>query len=267
MHRSYADTTHGQVHVRTAGDGPRTLMLVHWTPLSGRMFEGITPFFVAAGYRVVAPDLLGYGRSDARPTDWSMAAWADNLAEVLDALGIAEVVALGGHNGASIALELAVGHPQRVSAVVLDGPPVLTDELRAAFSALVKATPPTVGQDVFDRTVGLLSEYIPGYRPEGDGLSLLWPAMIDYLETNFVPSAAIAGKYDISARLPLLEQPSLLLGAENDSLAATFEQACALLSPTLHHKFAGHHPIHFADRHAEYAGVVIDFLAGSPASV
>lgn len=260
MQRSYVDTAHGQVHVRQSGEGDRTLLLIHWTPLSGRMFEGVAPLFAEAGLRVVAPDLLGYGRSDARPVDWSIAAWADNLAEVLDALGIATTSVFGGHNGASIALELALGHPGRVDAVILDGCPLLTPELRAAFKALADWRPPSDPQEVYDRTVGLLAEYIPGYAPEGAALALLWPTMIDYLETKFVPSAPIAGAYDIAARLPLCEARALLLGAERDSLAANFAPAADLLDPDARHVFAGHHPLHFAERQREYAEVVLAFL-------
>ena len=260
MHKAYVDTAHGQVHVRTSGESGPALMLVHWTPLSGRMFEGLAPLFVDAGFRVVAPDLLGYGRSDARPTDWSIAAWADSLAQVMNGLGIDRAAVLGGHNGASIALELAIAHPQRIDRLVVDGCSVLTDALRVAFAALVKSTPPTAAQDVFDRTVGLLAEYIPGYRPEGEGLTLLWPAMLDYLETGFIPSAAIAGAYDITERLPLATQPMLVLGAEKDSLGSTFDRSVALANPADSHKFAGNHPVHFAYRHAEYASVVAAFL-------
>ncbi len=261
MRRSYVDTHYGQVHVRSLGEGPRTLMLVHWTPLSGRMFETIAPLFIAAGFRVIAPDLLGYGRSEARPADWSMAGWAQNLREVIDALGIAEVAILGGHNGASIATELAIAEPGRVTAVILDGCPIMTDELRAAFRALTQWKPPAAPQEVFDRTVGLLAEYIPGFEPAGAGLDLLWPTMIDYLETRFVPSAPIAGHYDIAERLPLVTQRALLLGAEQDSLGGSFDAAAALLGPEIHHKFAGQHPLHFPDRHAEYVDVVARFLS------
>ena len=260
MRRSYVDTPRGQVHLREAGQGDRVLLLIHWTPLSGRMFEGVAPRFADAGFRVVAPDSLGYGRSDARPTEWTIAAWASNLAKVLDALDIDRVDVLGGHNGASIALEMALNHPERVDRLILDGCPLLTPELRAAFAALAAWQPSGDPQAVYDRTVGLLAEYIPGFVPEGEGLALLWPTMIDYLETGFVPSAAIAGAYDIARRLPLVRHPTLLLGAERDTLAANFNPAGELLHPTAQHFFVGHHPLHFAERHAEYADVVIGFL-------
>lgn len=260
MRKAYIDTGHGQVHVREAGAGDRTLLLVHWTPLSGRMFEGVAPRFADAGFRVIAPDLLGYGRSDARPLDWSIAAWADNLAETLAVLRAERVDALGGHNGASIVLELSLRHPALVGRLVLDGCPLLTPELRAAFSALSAWRPPTDPQEVFDRTVGLLAEYIPGFTPQGGNLALLWPAMIDYLETRFVPSAPIAGAYDIADRLPLATHPALLLGAEKDSLGANFGPAAALLEPRAQHLFPGHHPLHFAERWDEYADIVTAFL-------
>ena len=261
MRRSYVDTPRGQIHLREAGQGDRVLLLIHWTPLSGRMFEGVAPRFAASGFRVIAPDLLGYGRSDARPTQWTIAAWASNLAEVLDALSIDRANVLGGHNGASIALELALNHPERVDRLILDGCPLLTPELRAAFAALAAWQPPSDPQAIYDRTVGLLTEYIPGYATEGAELDLLWPTMIDYLETKFVPSAPVAAAYDIGKRLARITHPTLLLGAEKDSLAANFATASELFAPSARHFFPGNHPLHFADRQGEYAEVVLRFLA------
>jgi len=88
----------------------------------------------------------------------------------------------------------------------------------------------------------------------------VWPAMIDYLETGFLSSGPIAGAYDLAARLPLLRHETLLLGAERDSLAATFERARTLLPSAEAHFFAGHHPIHFPERAADYVEPVCAFL-------
>jgi pimeloyl-ACP methyl ester carboxylesterase len=268
MRKRYVDTAFGQVHLREAGSGGRALLLIHWTPLSGRMYEAVAPFFVDPGYQVLAPDLLGYGRSDARPAEWSIAAWADNLAEMLDGLGVARADVLGGHNGASVAVELALRHGARVEALVLDGCPLLTDELRAAFRSLAAAPRPTAEAAprlAFDRTVGLLKEYMPGFEVDDRTIERVWPAMIDYLSTDFVSSGPVAGAYDLAARLPLVRHSTLLLGAEHDTLASSFAEATRLLRPMAQHMFAGHHPIHFPARAAEYAGVVTRFLATVPA--
>ena len=54
------------LNVREAGKGPAVLLL-HGFPDSRRLWNDVSPLLVAAGYRVIAPDLRGYGRSDAPP--------------------------------------------------------------------------------------------------------------------------------------------------------------------------------------------------------
>ena len=132
--KAYIDTPHGQVHVRMDGpDDGASLLMVHWTPLSGRMYAAHLPLLAERGFRAIAVDLLGYGRSDPRPADWSIEAWADNLAAVLDGLGIARTALIGGHTGASVAAELALRHPTRITRLVLDSCALPTTELSASY--------------------------------------------------------------------------------------------------------------------------------------
>lgn len=265
--KSYRTLGDWQVHLRDLGSGGQTLLLVHWTPLSGRMWSAVAPLFAAAGLRVLMPDLLGYGRSDPRPENWSIEAYADQLADLLDDLRIGSAHVLGGHNGASIATELALRHPARVDRLVLDGCPILTDELRQAFKSLTAMNRPRPMADnshktlAWDRSEGLLREYIPGFTVTVDTIDLMWPALIDYLETDFISSGPVAGAYDLSRRLPLLAAPTLLMSADLDTLASTFETACALLPSARTHRYAGQHPIHFPAEAARFVAPVLDFLA------
>ena len=52
------------LHVRQAGNGP-VVLLLHGFPDSSELWHDVTPPLVAAGFRVVAPDLRGFGQSDA----------------------------------------------------------------------------------------------------------------------------------------------------------------------------------------------------------
>ena len=100
------------LHVQTAGDG-RPVMLVHGWPQHGDIWRHVAPELVAAGCRVVVPDLRGHGRSEAPPGDYAKATFASDLIDVLDALGL-DAVDLVGHDWGGYAGFLAVlDHPER----------------------------------------------------------------------------------------------------------------------------------------------------------
>lgn len=133
MIRRYVDGAWGQVHVTEAGAGP-ALVLLHQSPLSGSMFLPALPLLAAAGFRVLALDTPGYGASDSPPVPPSVAAHADALLPVLDALGLARVHLLGHHTGASIAAAFAAQHGARIDRLVLNGIALLSDAERAFFA-------------------------------------------------------------------------------------------------------------------------------------
>ena len=274
VRKLYLDTAYGQMHVRhtvrpmpsTGGHALPCFLLLHWTPFSGRMYEPLAAALARSGIGCIAPDLLGYGRSDPRPTDWTIADWADTLLAIFDHFNLDRAVVLGGHNGASVATEFALNHGELVSHLVLDGCAILTPELRAAFARLTSTPRPTPQADgshrtlAWDRVERLWQEYMPDFTLDAQSIEKIWPAMIDYLETDFVSSASASGSYALDERLPLLQHPTLILGAEKDTLAGTFPAACDLVPHARSHMFRGTHPLHFAERATEYASLLLDFV-------
>ena len=264
--KGYADTPNGQVHFRKLGAGSRAIVLIHWLPLSSRMYAALMPLLAAQGFTVFAVDLLGYGRSDPRPQTWSMAAWADSVRCAAQFVGIDSAAVLGGHSGSCVATELALEHPDFTTHVVLDGFPFLTSELRATFAAMRTASRPAPSADgaherhAFTTVLNTYRHYLPGYEVSSETLEQIWPAMIDYLEADFVSSAAISANYELAERMRNIKQPALLLGAQTDTLAASFPRACELLPGASTHFFPGHHPIHSAAGAAIYAERVAQFL-------
>jgi len=108
------------LQVAIAGSGP-PVVLCHGFPGLGYSWRHQMPALAAAGWRAIAPDQRGYGRSD-RPPDPSVydanCVMRDMLG-LLDALGERQAVFVGHDFGAQQACNLAVRHPERVAAVVI----------------------------------------------------------------------------------------------------------------------------------------------------
>ena len=74
-----------------------TLLLCHGYPSTSRDWRYLVPYFTDKGYGVIAPDMLGYGGTD-KPTDpveYLPSLMAKDMVDILNAEGIASVVAVG----------------------------------------------------------------------------------------------------------------------------------------------------------------------------
>ncbi len=106
------------MHIAEAGQGPLVL-LVHGFPESWYSWRHQLPALAAAGYHAVAPDVRGYGRTDApQPIEaYSMKNMTADMAGVVDALGEQAAVVVGHDWGAPIAWHSALLYPDRFRAV------------------------------------------------------------------------------------------------------------------------------------------------------
>ena len=109
-----------EMFVREAGDpDSQVLVLVHGWNLDGTMtFHRIVPL-LAEGYRVIVPDLRNHGKSDRVRGPVEITDLADDLAGLLDAMGVSGATVLGYSMGGMVVQELARRHPRHVGAMVL----------------------------------------------------------------------------------------------------------------------------------------------------
>ena len=99
------------------GTGEPTLLLVHgWT--NSRAIWGIHPRTLANTHRVVALDLAGHGVSGADRVDWTVEAFGEDVAAVVEQLELESIVLVGFSMGAGVALEAAERLGDRVLGVV-----------------------------------------------------------------------------------------------------------------------------------------------------
>ena len=99
------------------GQGP-ALLLVHGLGSSSLDWEYQYPHF-ESNYRIIAPDLRGFGRSDKPDGPYLVGRQAADVIALLDHLGIEEVALLGFSMGGAVAFELAATHPERVRQLII----------------------------------------------------------------------------------------------------------------------------------------------------
>tara|TARA_R110002094_G_scaffold113914_1_gene109865 strand:+ start:218 stop:1123 length:906 start_codon:yes stop_codon:yes gene_type:complete len=104
--------------VQTAGTGP-VLFLLHGYPQNGMCWANIAPA-LAQHFRVIVPDLRGYGQSGAPPDDadhtvYSKRQMARDIVALMDGLGLPSAMVLGHDRGARVSYRLALDHPDRVT--------------------------------------------------------------------------------------------------------------------------------------------------------
>jgi pimeloyl-ACP methyl ester carboxylesterase len=110
-----------EVFYREAGPiGAPVLLLLHGFPTAGHMFRDLIPI-LATTYRVIAPDLPGFGNTKAPPREQFKYTF-DNLARVIDdfivALNIDRYAIYIFDYGAPTGLRIALAHPERVLAII-----------------------------------------------------------------------------------------------------------------------------------------------------
>jgi haloalkane dehalogenase len=115
------DTT---LRVHYVDEGPRNgevVLLLHGEPSWSFLYRKVIPVLVGAGLRAVAPDLVGFGRSDkpSERNDYSYARHVEWMrSALLDGLGLTDITLVGQDWGGLIGLRLVAEHPDRFTRVV-----------------------------------------------------------------------------------------------------------------------------------------------------
>jgi pimeloyl-ACP methyl ester carboxylesterase len=121
IHYRKADVDGFKVFYREAGqvDAP-TLLLLHGFPSAGHMFRELIPA-LSDRFRIIAPDLPGFGQSDMPSRDkfsYTFAKMAEVIERFTEVIGIARFAVYAFDYGAPTGFRLAVRHPERIAAII-----------------------------------------------------------------------------------------------------------------------------------------------------
>jgi len=203
------------------GNGPPVL-LIHGFPLSRKMWRLQAEALAAAGYRVITPDLRGFGESDAPDGPYSIELFADDILELLDHLGIERAVIGGMSMGGYILLRLLLQAPERVSAALFITTRSTADDetgkaRRLALARDVMRYGPQVITDAFTQV--LFAPGTPEEKPELASEAYSW--MVATSSRGLAGGLlAMRERPDFTPLLPTIRQPSLVISAAQDQAAA-----------------------------------------------
>ena len=114
----------GRYRVHYLDEGPadgETLLLLHGEPTWSYLYRKMIPIFTAAGYRVIAPDLVGFGKSDkpGSKSDYSYPMQVEVMLQLVRALDLRAVTFFGQDWGGLIGLRVVAAEPERFARVVV----------------------------------------------------------------------------------------------------------------------------------------------------
>ena len=112
------DADLGRLRIHYVDEGPAhgpVVVCLHGEPTWSYLYRKMIPLFAAAGYRVLAPDLVGFGRSDkpSERSDYSYAKHVRWMSDWLVAMGLCDVTLLGQDWGGLIGLRMIAEMPER----------------------------------------------------------------------------------------------------------------------------------------------------------
>ena len=159
------------------------VLLLHGQPVWSYSFRKMIPPLTAAGYRVIAPDIVGFGRSDkpSRRSDYTFARHVHWMHGFVRGLSLTDVTLLGQDWGGPIGLRVVTADPDRFARVVATNTGLadargIPDEMAPKLRQLLADTPvlPPKELDAAMRARVLESERPSGFQDQtyGNGVSL-----------------------------------------------------------------------------------------------
>jgi len=199
---------------------PETILLLHGNAESGLAWYGWVPL-LARRFRVVRPDMRGYGASTAMPRDfpWTLDVIIDDYARLMDSLGVQRFHLVGAKIGGIIARAFAARRPGRVTTLTVVGSPPPLRKGAEGIPALTQEFEAHGVEHWARRTMaGRLGDRFPAEGVEW------WIEFMGRTPVSTIVGFNAAINYsDIRADLPKIACPALVITTEGSGLATVEE--------------------------------------------
>ncbi|GAB1577212.1 alpha/beta fold hydrolase [Bordetella petrii] len=216
-----------QIYYKDWGDGP-VVTFSHGWPLNADAWDGQMHFLARHGFRVIAHDRRGHGRSSQPSSGNDMNGYADDLAQLIEALDLRQITMVGHSTGGGEVVRYIARHgSQRVARAVLIGavPPVMVKSA---------SNPDGLPMDVFDGiragVAGDRSQFykelaVPFYGANRDGatvsqglLDQFWLWSMQSGQKNAYECVKAFSETDFTEDLKKIDVPTLFMHGDDDQI-------------------------------------------------
>lgn len=192
-------TIHGYRRAyRIAGSGP-ALLLIHGIGDNSSTWDEVIPI-LAQHYTVIAPDLLGHGRSDKPRADYSVPAFANGMRDLLVVLGHTKVTVVGHSLGGGVAMQFCYQFPRFVERLVLVAAGGVTRQVNPALRLI---SLPVVHQAL---SALRIPGVVPGLRVAAKAVTAV--PVVPFASVTATPKRLLADHEDLMRVLGDLADPT-----------------------------------------------------------
>jgi 3-oxoadipate enol-lactonase len=244
-----------EIWYEVTGQGP-ALVFIHANPFDHDLWMYQTAHF-STWFRVVSIDIRGYGRSEKLTTAFSLEDMCDDVIGVMDDVGIARAICGGCSVGSGIAILLGLDHPDRFDAFILvggnSGP---SDRYQKRIEGY--------RNDLADYHVNHMRDLVhPQFAQSKLGRHLInmFVEREPRLKGEAIAQVFMAGNHtDMTARLPTLKVPTLVINGELDHSLPAGQRTAGLVPGAVDKILPGTGHACCIEDPAEFDALVIDFL-------
>lgn len=260
-------------------EGPRDgtpILMLHGEPTWSFLYRKMIPIFVRAGYRALAPDLIGFGKSDkpVRAADYSYARHVDWVTRLITTLDLREVTLVGQDWGSLIGLRVAAENEARFARICIANGflPTAQSETPRAFHiwrAFARYSPIfPIGRIVASGCVTKLSDDVrraydaPFPTTAHKAGARIFPKLVPTESDD----PAVPANRAAWATLGRFEKPFLTLFGKNDPILGRADRPLQAHIPGCrgqpHERFWGGHFVQ-EDRGDHLASAIVKWMGGS----
>ncbi len=263
MEEKFIEIDGNKIRYLESGDSKKTLVLVHGLGASAERWDQVIPLF-EDGFRVIVPDLIGFGYSDKPLVDYTSEFFSEFLKKFFIASDIKRPNLIGSSLGGQISAEFAASYPQDIEKLILVSPSGAMKQSTPALDAYIMAA-------LYPNEQSAKNAF---ELMEGSGQNVHEKIVNGFVERMQLPNAKLAfmstllgikNSKLVTSKLQTISTPTLIIWGANDPVIP-IDHADSFVSAIQDCRFfrmdgCGHTP-YVHDPHI-FASKVLEFFNGS----